>query len=151
MEVKVEDNSLLVVGDDGEVYGIDDADALIDFVIETTVDNMLENISDKIDMELAEELVKALDDKEAADKANVAKAKTYRTRKRASKSQRKLIVKSDKEEEVEGADSPKDDVVLTTSRDTNKRRRLCCFKGLSLHLAMRPLQTHKVPILDLLT
>ncbi|GAB2265618.1 hypothetical protein Dimus_000658 [Dionaea muscipula] len=86
MEVKVEGNSLLVVGDDGEVYGTDDADVLIDFVIETTVDNMLVNISDKVDMELAEELAKELEDKEVADKANAGKAKTYRRRKRANKS-----------------------------------------------------------------
>ncbi|GAB2268188.1 hypothetical protein Dimus_003166, partial [Dionaea muscipula] len=35
MEVEVEDNNLLVVGDDGEMYGIDDMDVYIDFVIET--------------------------------------------------------------------------------------------------------------------
>ncbi|GAB2283753.1 hypothetical protein Dimus_018245 [Dionaea muscipula] len=48
MEVEVDDNSLLVVGDDGEVYGINDADALIVLVIKTTVENMLENILIKL-------------------------------------------------------------------------------------------------------
>ncbi|GAB2268296.1 hypothetical protein Dimus_003269, partial [Dionaea muscipula] len=55
VEVEVEDNSLLVVGDDGEMYGIDDVDALIDFVIEKTVDDILEDTNDKIDMEMAKE------------------------------------------------------------------------------------------------
>ncbi|GAB2301873.1 hypothetical protein Dimus_035897 [Dionaea muscipula] len=34
MEVDVNDDSLILTGDDGESYGIDDVDALIDIVIE---------------------------------------------------------------------------------------------------------------------
>ncbi|GAB2299494.1 hypothetical protein Dimus_033561 [Dionaea muscipula] len=79
MEVEVEDDSLVLIGDDGEPYGIDGVDALNDIVVENTVDNMLEDIFNKVDMELAEELVRELEDKEATEKANTAKTKTYKT------------------------------------------------------------------------
>ncbi|GAB2283757.1 hypothetical protein Dimus_018249, partial [Dionaea muscipula] len=41
MNVEVEDNSVLIVGDDGEVYGIDDVTALVDSVIEEQLTKFL--------------------------------------------------------------------------------------------------------------
>ncbi|GAB2290168.1 hypothetical protein Dimus_024450 [Dionaea muscipula] len=83
----------------------------------------MEDISDKVDMDLAEEVVQALEDKEAADKKDSsAKHQAYRRRKRARKSSRKLIVSaSDKEEEVDvEATTLMDDAVLTTYRDMDE-------------------------------
>ncbi|GAB2297541.1 hypothetical protein Dimus_031639, partial [Dionaea muscipula] len=76
MEVDVDDNSLILIGDDGELYGIDDVDALIDIVIENTVDKILEDTNDKVDMESAEEVVKEFREQEATERAKAAKAKT---------------------------------------------------------------------------
>ncbi|GAB2295970.1 hypothetical protein Dimus_030116, partial [Dionaea muscipula] len=122
VEVEVEDNSLLVVGEDGELYGIDDVDAYTDIVHEKNYNDIFKDISENVDMELAEEVVKQQEDKEVAKKVVASKSKTFKRRKTAkrSKIKRKLVVKSDKEEEVEAVDSPKDDVVLTTSRDTDE-------------------------------
>ncbi|GAB2294756.1 hypothetical protein Dimus_028950 [Dionaea muscipula] len=68
---------------------------------------------------MAKEVVKALEDKEVADKEKIAKPQTYRRRKKASKSEpkRKLIVSESEEENVDAAIIPQDDVVLPTSRD----------------------------------
>ncbi|GAB2294647.1 hypothetical protein Dimus_028843 [Dionaea muscipula] len=122
MEVEVADNSLLVISDDGELYGIDDVDACIDIVVEKTVSDIFEDISDKVDMDLAEEVVKALEDKEAVDKKVAsAKPQTYRRRKKAKKSKRKIVLSESDEEEVVVVvvETPQDDVVLTTSRETD--------------------------------
>ncbi|GAB2279006.1 hypothetical protein Dimus_013672 [Dionaea muscipula] len=98
MEVEVDDNSLLVVGDDGELDGIDDVDAYIDIAVEKTFCDIFEGISDKVDMEMTEEVVKALEDKE---KVAASKLKTNKRRKPAkrSKARRKLIIKEDDNEE----------------------------------------------------
>ncbi|GAB2275673.1 hypothetical protein Dimus_010429, partial [Dionaea muscipula] len=64
MKVDVNDNSLILIGEDGESYGIDDVDALIDIVIEDTTNKIFEDAYDKVDMELTEELVNELEEKE---------------------------------------------------------------------------------------
>ncbi|GAB2283254.1 hypothetical protein Dimus_017776 [Dionaea muscipula] len=72
-------------------------------------------------MDLVEEAVKELEDKEVV--ATDAKPQTYRIRKKVSKSKpkRQLIVSQSDEEEVVNAEiaAPQDDVVIT-SRDTDE-------------------------------
>ncbi|GAB2295991.1 hypothetical protein Dimus_030136, partial [Dionaea muscipula] len=81
MEVEVDYNSLVVVGDDGELYGIDDVESYIEIVVKKVVDDIFKGISDKVDMDMVEEVVKKLKNKEAADKQRTTKSKTYKRRK----------------------------------------------------------------------
>ncbi|GAB2285519.1 hypothetical protein Dimus_019968 [Dionaea muscipula] len=93
-------NSLVVVGDDEELYGIDDVEAYIEIAVEKVVDDIFEGISDKVDMDMAEEVVKELEDKEADDKQRTAKPKTYKRRKttKRSMSTRKMVVSESDDE-----------------------------------------------------
>ncbi|GAB2285770.1 hypothetical protein Dimus_020207, partial [Dionaea muscipula] len=56
MDVEVEDNNVLIVGDDREVYGINDVDALMDIVIENTTNKVFKDAYDKVDKKMVEEL-----------------------------------------------------------------------------------------------
>ncbi|GAB2279028.1 hypothetical protein Dimus_013691, partial [Dionaea muscipula] len=66
MEVDVNDNSVLIVGDNGEVYGIDDVIAFVDIAIEDAANKIFEDTADQIDIELIEELVDELEKQEVA-------------------------------------------------------------------------------------
>ncbi|GAB2288473.1 hypothetical protein Dimus_022805 [Dionaea muscipula] len=133
MEVEVADNSLLVVSDNGELYDIDDVDPYIDIVVEKTVSDIFENISNKVNIDLPQEVVKALEEKEAADKEKSAahKAKTYRIRKTTKKSKYVDDEPANPKDDISAGMSrdhdkideyviatPQDDVLLTTIRDS---------------------------------
>ncbi|GAB2285923.1 hypothetical protein Dimus_020355 [Dionaea muscipula] len=108
MEVKVVDQNHSVVDDDTELSGIDDVEAFIKITIEKTVDDIFENISEKVDMDLAEEAVRELeggDNEKTTDVA--AKSQTYRRRRKAKMSKRKLIVSESEEVDVDAATIPR--------------------------------------------
>ncbi|GAB2290646.1 hypothetical protein Dimus_024924 [Dionaea muscipula] len=114
MEVNIDDDG----NEDEELFGIVDVDAFIKIAIEKTFDDICKAISDKVNMDLAEEVVKEFEDKEAI----AAKSQTYRRRKKASKSKpkRKLVVSDDEEEVDNELANPKDDISVGVSGDHDK-------------------------------
>ncbi|GAB2283518.1 hypothetical protein Dimus_018025 [Dionaea muscipula] len=97
MKVKVVEQNISPLNEEDQLFGIDDVDAFIDIVVKKTINDIFEDISDKVNMDLAKEVIKELEDKEAANK--------------------------EEPEEKEDADAeiapPQDDVALTTSRYTD--------------------------------
>ncbi|GAB2296377.1 hypothetical protein Dimus_030498, partial [Dionaea muscipula] len=114
MEVNTDDQN---VDEDEELFGIDDVDAFIDLAVEKTFDDIFEGIADKVGMNLVEVVVRELKDKE---KVAATKPQTYRRGIKAKKSKRKLIVLEEEEDADAEITTPQDDVVLTTSRDSNR-------------------------------
>ncbi|GAB2288166.1 hypothetical protein Dimus_022508 [Dionaea muscipula] len=103
--------------DDDELFGIDDVDAFFEIAVQKNVDNIFEDIFEKVDMDLAKEVVREL---EGEKQAAAAEPKTYRRRRRTTKRstpQRRLITSKSKEEVDDEFATPQDNVVLTTFRD----------------------------------
>ncbi|GAB2302522.1 hypothetical protein Dimus_036528 [Dionaea muscipula] len=78
-------------------YGIDDAESYIEIVVKKVVDDIFKGISDKVDMDMVEEVVKKLKNKEVIDKQRTTKSKTYKRRKTTTrlKPTRKSVVVSE--------------------------------------------------------
>ncbi|GAB2294861.1 hypothetical protein Dimus_029054 [Dionaea muscipula] len=57
-ESKLEDNSLIYFGPNGESFGIEDIDTYLNFVIEDAANKILEEVADKVEHEYVEELTR---------------------------------------------------------------------------------------------
>ncbi|GAB2275659.1 hypothetical protein Dimus_010415 [Dionaea muscipula] len=65
MEVEIVEQNISTLDNEEELFGIDYVDAFIDIVVEKTVGDIFKDIADKVDMDLAEKVVREL---EKADK-----------------------------------------------------------------------------------
>ncbi|GAB2292309.1 hypothetical protein Dimus_026557 [Dionaea muscipula] len=62
MEVEIVDQNLSAVDEEAELFGIDDVDTFIEITIEKVIDDVFYDISHKVDMDLAEQVVRELED-----------------------------------------------------------------------------------------
>ncbi|GAB2266495.1 hypothetical protein Dimus_001498, partial [Dionaea muscipula] len=143
MEVEaIIDQNPSAMDDDAELFGIDDVDAFIEITVKKIVYDVFEDISEKVDMGLAEEVVKEIESDVDQETTNVvvtephskedmsisaqcdekvvdAEPQTYRRRRikaRRSNPRRRQVISESEEDDDDESVTPKDDVVLTTSR-----------------------------------